>query len=67
MKKALFVLIVTAICLFACAALAADVQLNEVNFPDTVFRDYAAGLTRTATGISARLSGMPCGRSMWTR
>ncbi len=50
MKKTLLVILVVFTCLLAADALAAEVKINEVNFPDWRFRDYVAEFDRDGNG-----------------
>ena len=50
MKKILFAVLVVFTCLLAATALAADVKLNEVNFPDWRFRDYVSAFDTDGNG-----------------
>ena len=40
MKRKIGFLVCLILVLFCTAALAADIKINEKNFPDPVFRDY---------------------------
>ena len=50
MKKTLLALLVVLICLTAAEALAAEVKINEVNFPDWRFRDYVSAFDTNGNG-----------------
>ena len=50
MKKTVFAALIVFTCLLAVTALAAEVKVNEVNFPDWRFRDYVSAFDTDGNG-----------------